>query len=209
MLYEQDGQLPADLETIAFEMRSQYERIAEVLQTNLFYLTPDGLYYRSSAVDSRIAEINRRRLLAVEAAERRWNKGRDTNALPMQSEPIAKPLPTQCGRNANPMLERKKESIERKESKEREYERERTTTPQPPVQGAAQKNLKMTKKEMASAINAQIGANDSIPISTEDPCYACNKPFLYHSKEQTEEDYCLTSCPSGFPKGKKEEKLKK
>jgi uncharacterized protein YdaU (DUF1376 family) len=99
MLYEGGGSIPHDYELIAYEMRTQCERIKSVCEGfDLFYFK-DGRIY-SKSVDRRLAERENRSRKAYNSAMKRW----DGNA---------KAMPTQCEGNA--IKERKGKEIKGKE----------------------------------------------------------------------------------------------
>ena len=78
--------------------------------------------------------------------------------------------------------------------------------PYPPSsRGASSLPYRMSKKEQDSFIHSQIGSNQTATPSICHPCDSCNKPFLYAKPlNLSEDDYCFSHCPSGFPKGKKD-----
>lgn len=77
MAYENGGIIPeADCERIAFELRTEYERITSVLRDfELFYL--DGENYKSESVDRRLNERKNKSEKAVNSVNKRWENVRN------------------------------------------------------------------------------------------------------------------------------------
>lgn len=80
--YEQEGVLnSSDIETYAFNMRVQCERIIDVLQNfNLFILDAENDCYYSQSVISRLTIRNEKSKSASKSANARWEKYRLENA---------------------------------------------------------------------------------------------------------------------------------
>lgn len=79
MLYEQDGKIPLEnVERIAFELRTNKERITDVLRTELFKC--DATHFWSNSVLSRLAERRDKSNKAKESIKARWSK-KNTNVL--------------------------------------------------------------------------------------------------------------------------------
>jgi len=72
-LYKHGGEILFDPDTMAWEMRAQCDRIATVMQSDLFYKTDAGML-RSHSVNRRLEEREGRTEQAKTAAKFRWNK---------------------------------------------------------------------------------------------------------------------------------------
>ena len=115
MLYEQNGYIPLiDIETIAFELHTECERIKSVLQ-NFELFKYEGEYFYSESVLRRLENRNKKSSGARKSALKRWH--------PDVSKPDANAMPTQCEGNA--IKERKEK--ERKGKKRKEKERKENT----------------------------------------------------------------------------------
>lgn len=83
MLYEQGGYLPlSNIESIAFELHSECDRIKDVLQNYELFIFEDEMFYSESAL-RRLNIRNDKSNKARESANKRWN---DANAMRTQSE---------------------------------------------------------------------------------------------------------------------------
>ena len=90
MLYEHGGELQTDYDSIAYELRTDSERIANVVRGyNLFII--EGEIFYSQTVKMRLAERIEKSEKAKLSAQKRWEtKEKNANALPTQSERNAK-----------------------------------------------------------------------------------------------------------------------
>lgn len=101
MLYEQGGHIPLiDIETIAYELHTECERIKNVLQ-NFELFKYEGEYFYSESVLRRLESRNKKSSGARDSALKRWH--------PEASKPDAFALPMQCEGNA--IKERKGKKI--------------------------------------------------------------------------------------------------
>ena len=117
-IYEAEGEILKDYDRIAYDMRTQCERIKSVCEDfDLFYISEAG-GIRSQSIDRRMSERKEKQNQASSAAKVRWN-----NADAMR---------TQCGTYADASKNdaKEKEKEKEKESKEKRQEIERTTPPQ-------------------------------------------------------------------------------
>lgn len=113
-IYEHGGELKPDYEHIAFDMRTQCERIKSVVNDfGLFYFSKDG-GIRSRSIDKRLEERAGKSKNGKFAAKMRWNK--ENPVLQESCERNANAYQMQCDSNAIKVKERKV-----KESKEKEY----------------------------------------------------------------------------------------
>ena len=88
MLYEQNGYIPlTNIESIAFELHLDCERIKNVLQKYDLFKFKDEIFY-SESVMRRLKVRNKKSLGARESALKRWhpNKYNDANAMRTQCE---------------------------------------------------------------------------------------------------------------------------
>ena len=87
MLYENDGYIEKDYETIAFELRTECERIASVVE-NYWLFIFEWNNITSKSVLARLSQRREKSKLAQKSAKARWNKGKqgDANALRTQSD---------------------------------------------------------------------------------------------------------------------------
>jgi len=84
ILYECGGYiLESQIDTIAFELRTQSERIADVLNTDLF--KKKGKKYYSESVLTRLSKRKEKSEKARQSAVTRWNKETKTNANVMRT----------------------------------------------------------------------------------------------------------------------------
>ena len=105
MLYEQNGSIPlVNIESIAFELHLDCERIKIVLQKYDLFKFKDDIFY-SESVMRRLKVRNKKSSGARESALKRWhpNKYNDANAMR-----------TQC--DANAIKERKEKERKEKEN---------------------------------------------------------------------------------------------
>lgn len=84
MLYEQNGKLPlCECETIAFEMRTECERIDRIIRSYDLFKFDDEFFYSESVLrrlEIRKETSDRNRKIAIEAWAKRKDKANDTNA---------------------------------------------------------------------------------------------------------------------------------
>jgi len=105
MLHEQSGYLPLDFETIAYELRTNYERIKYVVESYDLFLIKNGRFTSQRVLDN-IEHRKEKSLKATQSIQKRWLK--NTNVLRTNYE-------------GNTIKERKgKEKKEIKENKEEE-----------------------------------------------------------------------------------------
>jgi len=85
-LYEAGGFLTTDYDCLAFDLRTDSERIAKVIESDLFVISNGKLH--SNSVLARLRKRKGKSELARQSALKRWNKpyNRNANALPTQSE---------------------------------------------------------------------------------------------------------------------------
>jgi uncharacterized protein YdaU (DUF1376 family) len=88
-LYEEGGFLTKDYDCIAFELRTESERIKEVIDSDLFKSSNDKFYSESCLARLRARKGKSEK--ARQSAFLRWNKPKESNANAMR---------TQCGGNA-------------------------------------------------------------------------------------------------------------
>jgi len=75
--YENNGMIPADdCERIAFELRTEYERINSVLNDFELFYKEDG-FYRSESIDRRLQEREEKSMLARKSINARWEKAKN------------------------------------------------------------------------------------------------------------------------------------
>ena len=98
--YEQGGVIESGMiESLAFDLRTQCERITDILRSyDLFYM--DGENYRSNSIDRRLGLRSQKSEKAKKSAEARWNKSKDQNVN-------ANAIRTQCDGNAIKVKESK------------------------------------------------------------------------------------------------------
>jgi len=106
MLYENNGKIKLDeIDTIAFELRTDSERIADVLKNyELFKFRQD--YFYSESVNKRLKLRKEKSDKARASAVSRWNKDDKTDANAMR---------TQCERNAIKVKKSKVNNIKERE----------------------------------------------------------------------------------------------
>lgn len=87
MLYENDGYIEKDYETIAFELRTECERIASVVE-NYWLFIFEWNNITSKSVLARLSQRREKSKLAQKSAKARWWKEKqgDANALRTQSD---------------------------------------------------------------------------------------------------------------------------
>lgn len=85
MLYENDWYIEKDYERIAFDMRTECERIANVVEKYWLFNIDNNMIF-SNSVLRRLCERKERSKKAKESAEHRWNKPKNANALRTQSD---------------------------------------------------------------------------------------------------------------------------
>jgi uncharacterized protein YdaU (DUF1376 family) len=83
--YENNGMIPSgDCERIAFELRTEYERIKSVLEDFELFYQSNG-FYRSESIDRRLQEREEKSASARKSINARWGKPKDqqvdTNVL--------------------------------------------------------------------------------------------------------------------------------
>ena len=75
--YENNGTIPSDdCERIAFELRTEYERINSVLNDFELFYQIDG-FYRSESIDRRLQEREEKSASARRSINARWGKPKD------------------------------------------------------------------------------------------------------------------------------------
>lgn len=105
-LYESHGYIMrSDCEGIAFEMRTQCEKVIAILNSDLFE-NDEEKYWSESAL-RRLEQRNEKGEKARKNAEKRWNKQKNANALQ-----------TECKGNANKEKETKEKKRKEKEIKQ-------------------------------------------------------------------------------------------
>lgn len=78
MLHEQGGYLPTDYETLSYELRCEYERIKNVIESYSLFIINDGVFTSQRVLDNLAyrKEISQK---ATQSINKRWHK--DTNVL--------------------------------------------------------------------------------------------------------------------------------
>jgi len=85
MLHENQGSIPKDYELLAYELRTQCERIKAVCENYDLFYERDGRIF-SMSVDRRLQERSEKSVKAKASAIKRW--GGNANAMPTQCERI-------------------------------------------------------------------------------------------------------------------------
>jgi len=88
-LYEEGGILEKDYDSLAFALRTDSERIANVIESGLFEFRNDKFY--SKSVNARLVKRKGKSEMARQSANLRWSKQKIENTNAMR---------TQCERNA-------------------------------------------------------------------------------------------------------------
>ena len=84
-LYEAEGYLTKDYDSIAFDLRTDSDSIKRIIESySLFKINGDKFHSKSvlQRLDKRAEKSNK----AKQSAEYRWNKPNNANALPTQSD---------------------------------------------------------------------------------------------------------------------------
>lgn len=89
MLHESQGSIPKDYELLAYELRTECERIQKLCENYDLFYEKDGRIF-SMSVDRRLQERAEKSVKAKASAGKRW--GNNANALPPHSEGTADPM---------------------------------------------------------------------------------------------------------------------
>lgn len=89
MLHESHGSIPKDYDLLAYELRTQCERIKSVCESYDLFYEKDGRIF-SLSVDRRLQERAEKSVKAKNSAVKRW--GNNATAMPPHSERIADPM---------------------------------------------------------------------------------------------------------------------
>lgn len=141
MMYEQGGQLPMDFEDLAFELRSDSKIIESIVSESKLYEN-DGKVFWSNSVRRRLDERKSVADGRKAAAEARWNKKGDANAMQMHSKSNA--------------IKGKKRKVEESKEKDRKGET-RVTAPHPPEDKVAM-TVQVREKSFAESLVPHLGA---------------------------------------------------
>lgn len=89
MLHENQGSIPKDYELLAYELRTQCERIKAICEDYDLFYEKDGRVF-SLSVDRRLQDRAEKSTKAKASAGKRW--GNNANAMPTHSEGITDPM---------------------------------------------------------------------------------------------------------------------